>query len=209
MGKILLLKCFPKSKYFMARVKLSPELKKAISNLPPKEKDKLLFRLIPKDEILVAQLEFRLLEEGDTVTFRRDELRNRIERSLQRAANNYYSPGYLLLDIRAISGTINRHVKITKDKYGEIDLNLFMLNRTLELLGGQLRYASPWHSRTLNEYMAKRVLKLMKLLEKIPEDYHADFRESFRQLAEALGQLGNFTRVAKNLQLDLSILADL
>ena len=193
----------------MARVKLTPELKKAISALSSKEKDKLLFRLIPKDEILVAQLEHLLLEESATVEFRRDELRNIIDRSLNRAANNYYSPGYLLLDIRSISGRINRHVKITKDKYGEVDLNLFMLNRTLELLGGQLRFASPWHSRTLNEYMAKRILKLLKLLEKIPEDYHADFRPDFQELADALEQQGNFTRVAKNLQLDLRTLTEI
>lgn len=193
----------------MARVKLTPELKKAISALSSKEKDKLLFRLIPKDEILVAQLEHLLLEESATVEFRRDELRNIIDRSLNRAANNYYSPGYLLLDIRSISGRINRHVKITKDKYGEVELNLFMLNRTLELLGGQLRFASPWHSRTLNEYMAKRILKLLKLLEKIPEDYHADFRPDFQELADALEQQGNFTRVAKNLQLDLRTLTEI
>lgn len=193
----------------MARVKLTPELKKAISALSSKEKDKLLFRLIPKDEILVAQLEHLLLEESATVEFRRDALRDIIDKSLNRAANNYYSPGYLLLDIRSISGRINRHVKITKDKYGEVELNLFMLNRTLELLGGQLRFASPWHSRTLNEYMAKRILKLLKLLEKIPEDYHADFRPGFQELADALEQQGNFTRVAKNLQLDLRTLSEI
>lgn len=187
----------------MARVKLTPELKKAIRGLSSKEKDKLLLRLIPKDELLVAQLEYQLLEEGATLEFRRDEMHNMIDRALQRAANNYYSPGYLLLDLRAISGRINRHVKITKDKYGEIELNLFMLNRTLELLGGHLRFASPWHSRSLNEYIAKRVLKLQKLQEKIPEDYHSDFRPGFQELAEALSQQGNFTRVAKSLHLDL------
>lgn len=191
----------------MARVKLTPELKKAISGLSPKEKDKLLFRLIPKDEILVAQLEYQLLEENATVEFRRDEMRNMIERSVQRAANNYYSPGYLLLDLRAISGRINRHVKITKDKYGEIELNLFMLNKTMLLLGGNLRFASPWHARTLNEYIAKRLLKLQKLLEKLPEDYHADFRPGFQELVSELSQQGNFTRVAKQLQLDLNMLA--
>lgn len=194
---------------FMARIRLTPELKKAISKLSSKEKDKLLFRLIPKDEILVAQLEYRLLEEAATVEERREGLRRQIEKSLQRAANNYYSPGYLLLDIRAISGRINRHVKITKDRYGEIDLNLYMINRTLELLGSQLRFASPWHSRTINEYIAKRVMKLITLLEKIPEDYHADFRANFRQLADALSQQGNFLRVAKGLQLDVNALSHL
>jgi hypothetical protein len=187
----------------MARVKLTSELKKAISQLSHKEKDKLLLRLIPKDEMLVAQLEFQLLEDKATTEYRRDNLRNIVEQSLQRSANQYYSPGYLLLDLRSISGAINRHVKITRDKYGELELNLYMLNRTLELLGGQLRFATPWHSRTLNEYMAKRVIKLQDLLEKMPEDYHADFQESFRQLGEYLRQQGNFGRVAKSLGLDL------
>lgn len=187
----------------MARVKLTVELKKAIRELSHKEKDKLLLRLIPKDEMLVAQLEFRLLEESKTTEFRRDNLRNFVEQALQRSANNYYSPGYLLLDLRSVSGSINRHVKITGDKYGEIELNLFMLNRTLELLGSQLRYSSPWHSRTLHEYIGKRVLKLQGLLEKLPEDYHADFRDDFQSLAGYLRQQGNFGRVAKSLGLDL------
>ena len=190
----------------MARVKLSTDLKKAISGLSAKEKDKLIFRLLPKDESLVAQLEFQLLEDGATTEFRRDSLNHQIERKLQSAANRFYSPGYLLLDLRAISGVINRHVKITKDKYGEVELNLFMLTRILELLGSHLRYASPWHSRTLNEYMAKRILKMLTLLEKIPEDYHADFQQGFRELAEALEQQNNFLRVAKRLGLELEAL---
>ena len=48
----------------MARIKLSPDFKKAITALSHKEKDKLLFRLLPKEEMLVAQLEFQLLEDG-------------------------------------------------------------------------------------------------------------------------------------------------
>lgn len=192
----------------MARVKLSSDLKKAIAGLSSKEKDKLIFRMLPKDEALVAQLEFQLLEDGATVEFRRDSLCNQLERKLQSAANQFYSPGYLLLDLRAISGAINRHVKTTKDKYGEIELNLYMLTRTMELLGSHLRLASPWHSRTLNEYIAKRVLKLLALMEKLPEDYHADFQESFHTLAGYLEGQGNFLRVAKSLGLSLETLKE-
>ena len=47
----------------MARVKLTDDLKKAISGLSHKEKDKLLFRLIAKEPILAEQLVFKLLEE--------------------------------------------------------------------------------------------------------------------------------------------------
>ena len=51
----------------MARVKLTDDFKKAISMLPGKEKDKLLFRLLAKEEILVEQLTFQLLESNLSV----------------------------------------------------------------------------------------------------------------------------------------------
>ena len=46
--------------------KLSKKLKEAISNLPDSEKDKLLFKLLPKDQPLCEKLEFELLEQGQT-----------------------------------------------------------------------------------------------------------------------------------------------
>ncbi len=46
----------------MPRQKLPDELKAAISKMPDKEKDKLLFRLIAKEEALVNRLTFELLE---------------------------------------------------------------------------------------------------------------------------------------------------
>jgi hypothetical protein len=50
-----------KTKY-MPRQKLPDELKAAISKMPDKEKDKLLFRLIAKEEALINRLTFELLE---------------------------------------------------------------------------------------------------------------------------------------------------
>ena len=44
-------------------LKQVPELKNAILDLPSKEKDKLLLRLINKDETLVEHLHFQLLED--------------------------------------------------------------------------------------------------------------------------------------------------
>ena len=97
----------------MARTKLSDELKEAIASLTHKEKDKLLFRLIAKDYALVKKLEFELLEDGETKDERRQELYEMIEAEFARY--HYYSPGYLLLLLRSISGAIGRHLKTTKD----------------------------------------------------------------------------------------------
>ena len=52
--------CFIKS--IEMRKKLSNDLKKAISQMPSSEKDKLLFRLVSKDTSLTERLIFQLLE---------------------------------------------------------------------------------------------------------------------------------------------------
>ncbi len=171
----------------MARSKLSNELKEAIALLPSKEKDKLLFRLIPKDPILVEQLNFRLLEDDETVESKRRKLHNRITELLDDAQETFYSPGYLLLDLRSISGLITRHVKVTRDKYGEVELNFHMLNTTFQLMNQQLRAFTFPKKRTFAEYVAKRGLKLIKLLQKMHEDYQLDFQDDMRQLGQYIG----------------------
>lgn len=188
----------------MSKIKLSDELKKAIKLMPPRDKDKLLLRLIAKDFDLIQQLEFQLLEGSATVEERREEIKEDIQQTLLESKRYFYSPGYLLLDLRNLSGKINFHVKTTKDKYGEIELNFFMLNRALELMGEQIRPFSAVKSRTLNEYIVRRTLKLLKLLNKLHDDYRLDFKQPMQQLAEAIGDLPNLMRTASKEMLDIN-----
>jgi len=188
----------------MARVKLSDEIKKAISLLPPREKDKLLFRLIAKDPSLVQRLEFELLEGGETKDARREDLQTHIESTLENYRPHYYSPGYLLLVIRDLSGEINRHVSATKDKYGEVELNFLMLNKSLELFGEELRRASPHRSRTFNIYVVKRALKLLNLLSKMHSDLHLDFQPSMKELGGHIGNQPNMMKIAIMNMLDVN-----
>ena len=97
--------------------KLEKDLQEAILSMPQKEKDKLLLKLIAKDDVLIQQLEFTLVEGGSTVEYRRDEVKNAIDKLYQ---TDRYSSGYLMMDMRYINGDITRHVKVTKDKYVEI-----------------------------------------------------------------------------------------
>ncbi|MCI5082520.1 MAG: hypothetical protein MRY78_12550 [Saprospiraceae bacterium] len=188
----------------MARSKLSNELKEAIALLPSKEKDKLLFRLIPKDPILVEQLNFRLLEDDETVESKRRKLNNRITELLDDAQETFYSPGYLLLDLRSISGLITRHVKVTRDKYGEVELNFHMLNTTFQLMNQQLRAFTFPKKRTFAEYVAKRGLKLIKLLQKMHEDYQLDFQDDMRQLGQHIGNDHECMKMAIYIGLDVN-----
>lgn len=184
------------------RTPLSSELKAAIADLPDKEKNRLLYRLIPKDDLLVDQLIYKLLEEGETQEERRENLQLEIRERLNRV--RFHSPGYLLLDLRAISGSITRHVRTTKDKYGEIVLNFFMLNHALELMGKQITSAGPHKSRTFDIYLVKRAAKLLVLLDKIHLDYQLDFEEQLRKLGQHLRRQPNALRRSNELGIDLT-----
>jgi len=190
----------------MARVKLTTDLKKAISGLSHKEKDKLLFRLIAKEPILAEQLVFKLLEEGTSAEDRRTDLAREIEQYLIDYQKYYYSPGYLLLDLRSISGKITQHVKTTKDKYGEVALNFLMLNKALALFGDKIAKVRPNRSRTLNKYVVNRAIKLLGLLRKIHEDYQLDFSDSMIELGQHIQGIEAMKRMADEFELDLELL---
>ena len=176
---------------------LTPDLKKALSNLPPPEKDKLLFRLLLSNPSLVEQLRFQLLETGNTKELRRDEIRETIETSIDKYQSYYYSPGYLLMLLRDLSGEINRHVKTTKDKYGEVELNFLMLNKSLSLFGAEVAKTTPQRSRTFNNYIIKRAVKLMNLLGKMHEDLVLDFQPAMKELAGHIRKNANLMSVAE------------
>lgn len=190
----------------MARVKLTDDLKKAISGLSHKEKDKLLFRLIAKEPILAEQLVFKLLEEGVSAEDRRADLAKEIEQYLIDYQKYYYSPGYLLLDLRSLSGKITLHIKTTKDKYGEVALNFLMLNKTLELFGKKISQVRPNRSRTLNKYVVNRAIKLLGLLRKIHEDYRLDFSDSMIELGQHIQKIDAMKRMAGEFELDMELL---
>jgi len=188
----------------MARTKLPDELKDAISMLSNKEKDKLLFRLIAKDAALVEKLTFELLEDGESKDDRREEIYQKIDKGFERY--RYYSPGYLLLVLRSLSGDINRHVKTTKDKYGEIQLNLLMLNKSLGLFGDKIRNAPSHKSRTFNSYVVKRAIKLVGLLRKLHEDYLLDFQEDVRKLGQHIDEHPRMKLLAEEFGLNIEML---
>lgn len=154
--------------------KLEKDLQQAILSMPQKDKDKLLLRLITKDDILSQQLQFMLVEGNASVDYRRDEVKAAIDKLYR---NEAYSSGYLMMDMRYVNAEITRHVKVTKDKYGEIELTIKLLKDCFEM---QLKWIKKYSSKsdTLANYVAKRtdfvLKKLVKLHPDIQFDFHAD-----------------------------------
>lgn len=159
---------------------ISKELKEAVLALPISEKDKLLLKLLAKHADLQKQLEFQLLEFGDSLQSRRNDIRQIIHRLY---AYEHYSPGYMMMDMRSVNAYITEHVRTTKDKYGEIELTLYLLNQVFEK---HLKHIEKYASRndTLASYVAKRTDFVVKKLEKMHPDIQFEFVNEINSLLE-------------------------
>lgn len=164
-----------------------PALKQEILDLPEKEKNQLLIRLINKDQVLIEQLHFKLLEDEYDLIKRFEDLKAEIETTLKDNFNSiinskYTDKGKLYLRmIRNLSSRINHYAKVTKDVNGELRL------RTILLIESSAKYKSIQNEDSVIGYKARlyQVSKIKtmitlfgKLHEDLKYDYSADFYES-------------------------------
>jgi hypothetical protein len=189
-------------------MKLSDELKNAVKALPEKEKDKYLIRLLPKNKMLVYQLEFQLLENGATTVERRNEVAEQIEKELKIYPNNFRSIKYLLAHMRSLSGQITQHVTITKDKTGEIELNLLLVDLILSKNIGRIANIDAYYIEKFYNYVAKRIVKLLSLIDKIHEDYLIDFQSRVQSIGKFVADLPSLERELKMLKVSNRQLVD-
>ena len=173
------------------------EFKEAIKLLHPDEKDKLIFRLLKKDLNLANQLYFELVS-GESKENRRKKAQKEIEQMIVYARRNlaYATPGILLMYMRDTSGIINEHVNITKDKYGEVYLQIFVLKEFLQIYNEYFKNFSPERSRTLNIYMVAKAFKILILLKKMHEDFLIDFTDDLEETGRLFGSNPGLMNVA-------------
>ncbi|WKN46115.1 hypothetical protein [Tunicatimonas pelagia] len=189
-------------------VKIEKELRQAIIEMPEKEKDKLLLRLIAKDLNLLNQLQFKLLEGEGATQERKEEVKDYIQRKAEYYPAYYYSPGYLMMEMRDCSGTINEYRSITKDKIGEIELQLDMLISLLKPNMKKLTSAPPRKMLKFTPYVVKRAGKIIGMIEKLHEDYHLEFMDDLKRLGELIKQLDPEMKVARINDVDIQLLYD-
>lgn len=164
-----------------------PALKQEILDLPEKEKNQLLIRLINKDQVLIEQLHFKLLEDEYDLIKRFEDLKAEIETTLKDNFDSiinskYTDKGKLYLRmIRNLSSRINHYAKVTKDVNGELRL------RTILLIDSSAKYKSIQNEDSVIGYKVRlyQVSKIKtmitlfgKLHEDLKYDYSADFYES-------------------------------
>ncbi|MFL9834909.1 deoxyuridine 5'-triphosphate nucleotidohydrolase [Chryseobacterium terrae] len=153
----------------------SKEFKAALSQLSSVEKDRLIFRLLRKDEILSKKLYFELIDE-ETVHQKRDAMEELIKEKVEYASKYISNQKYFIVLIRKISAQITEHVKVTTDKFGDISLNLLLINEILESnekLSRQ-RFNDVYK---LYLYIINKIVKALTLTKKLDEDYWMEIDE--------------------------------
>ena len=156
-------------------IKLTDQLKWAIVTMPGEEKDKLLLRLISKDELLVRKLHHQLLEDDNNTLEQREEILTQIKLFLDTKTYSF-TPGELMMRMRSFNATISRHVKITKDKIGEIELSISLVNIAFEKQEKMLD-DNKHRAGTFAEYVAKKAVFVLEKLAKIHEDLQSDYEK--------------------------------
>lgn len=185
----------------MNKLRLSQldELKEAILRLPQKEKDKLLVRLINKDQMLIKQLHFQLLEDENDLLDRHKELELHLHNMFLTMQKKWTSKNanttfqLLLISLREMSGKINEHASITKSKDSELRLRLLVLKWSIEYFTIlYTEYHSSKFAIKFYEYQKTKLKACFTLLSKMHEDLRFEFKEDFNYVVDYLQPIATF-----------------
>lgn len=141
-------------------------------------------RLIPKGRNLIEQLEFKLLEHGETTEERRAAVDDEISTLLNHYSHHHYTSKHSVSILRDLSGKINHHISITKDKYGEAELNLKMINTSFDFTDLQSGMLGRMVDDRFYDYVLKRLIKVLKIIGGLHSDYHLDFSDRLTEFYE-------------------------
>lgn len=169
----------------------SKEFKTALSQLSSVEKDRLIFRLLKKDKILSKKLYFELIDQ-ETTDQKRDQMEDLVKEKVEYASKYISNQKYFVVLIRKISAEITEHVKVTSDKFGDVSLNLFLINQVLEFnpLLSRQRFNEIYK---LYIYIINKVVKALSLTKKLDEDYWMEIDEYLSEL---------YTKITGNIYLE-------
>ena len=178
-------------------MKLDDEFKAALSQLPEKEKDKLIYRLIKYDLKLANRLRFELLHEF-TIEESRERIKNKCKIAVELLFKAPKSPSSLdlLWWVKGFVSQINDHVATTRDKYGEVELTLFLINKALQVyVQKEMGQKSNYETR-LEQYIINKCMRTLLLIQKIDHDFWLDFNELLREIQHSFGHIDKMMKLS-------------
>ena len=155
------------------------DLKAAITDLPPKEKDKLLLRLIAKDKVLTEHLHYKLLEDENDLEDRKERIKGEIEDQLSELKK--LNAKDATVKVRKMITSVNHFYKVTKDSFGEVELKIFILNIIPIDYRGKI-FAYRDFALLFSVFYLKTVTVTINKFKKLHEDLQFDLSESLNQL---------------------------
>ena len=188
-------------------MKFTDDFKAALALLPSKEKDRLLWRLIKRDELLARRLEYELLAPYDAL-----DKRNELATHIRKKTTSFYERRWRLSEIlpqmRGFSGDITRHVYITKDKVGEILLNLVLLQEALGLLQYSSYMFAGRNAQKYILYMLNKLFRTCMLFNKLHIDYHIELEDDAHKLGEIIEANSDLMKYVKHHKFNVNWLLD-
>ena len=180
----------------------SKEFKAALSAFSGTEKDKLIFRLLRKDKLLSKKLYFELID-PETTDDKRNAMEEIVAEKVLLASKYTGNAPYFLTIIRKVSAEITEHIKITTDKFGEVSLNLLLINKILENNSDLSRQRFD-NVYKLYIYIINKVFKSLTLIKKLDEDYWMEIDEYLRDTQKKISENHYLQKLCVNNGLDTS-----
>ncbi|MGE8554608.1 deoxyuridine 5'-triphosphate nucleotidohydrolase [Chryseobacterium jejuense] len=180
----------------------SKEFKAALSAFSSTEKDKLIFRLLRKDKLLSKKLYFELID-PETTDDKRNAMEENVEEKIILASKYIGNTKYFLTIIRKISAEVTEHIKITTDKFGEVSLNLLMVDKILDYNNDLSRQRFD-NVYKLYIYIINKLFKSLILIKKLDEDYWMEFDDLLRTIQQKISENHYLQKLCINNGLDLN-----
>jgi predicted unusual protein kinase regulating ubiquinone biosynthesis (AarF/ABC1/UbiB family) len=178
-------------------MKIDKEFKRALSKLPDSEKDKLIAMLVRRDKKLAKRLHYELI--GD---FTKEDLQNDFYENVTIAFENvqqsHFKPISLSRALRKLSSEIASYLFTTKDKYGEVLLNLYLMNKTFEYFSDEVNtFSGTDKGRKLAVYIINKTFNLRIAINKLDPDLYIDFQEDLTKLGRYFEKNNGIVQTSK------------
>lgn len=165
------------------------DLKKEILALPPKEKDKLLLRLIAKDKVLTEHLHFLLLEDESHLQDRVAAIKQTIlENTVELQKSKRSNAKEVLSSLRKMAKLVNHNFRVTKADTEDVELRLFLQNETITEFKFRLFSSYKNYEHQFAVYYIKYALVSLRKFYKLHEDLQFDLKEDFNRLLEKINR---------------------
>jgi hypothetical protein len=159
------------------------ELKREILALPPKEKDKLLLRLVAKDKVLTEHLHFLLLEDESNLRDRIADIKKTIsDEMLNLKDSKNVTAKEVLACLRKLAKMVNHNFRVTKASFEDVELRIFLYNNTLIDFKSSKFVLYKNYEQLFATYFIKSILVALRKFEKLHEDLQFDLKDEANKL---------------------------